>query len=844
MFDHNQSAVSKPATLSLDYDKTDGQRITAQLLNSFENKTLRRAAQGGGLTSMAFALSACGGGSGGTTPTVNVSLSRDNAGTYSATSDNAAVSLNNTRVATLDVADSSTNSHILALTAEGAGTIEFDFADVNDVVTLADGSTMTGFTTVKVTGGTVDARAVDLSGVTTVELNSKMVVNASQLDGSLYVQSASGDGELEIIVATKAEADALTAMLQSGDLQLINITYDLVAAGGASITADELSSAETTGTSYVNAGNNNNNNDPDDASQLVTLNATGDYTVSSSYGNVALTTSGTTFTLTGTGKTGTGTTTGLTDIEVNGITLSFDADQLDAPPITGTGSVTVNALEDNADIDLSNVTVTGTRLANVTDDVTFTGNLGTFTTAVATAQTLTAAASVVTGKTINGAGNVAVTSVAASTDLSNITNTGTQTAAVSSNLTFVGDFGTFDVTVSNGNTLTVNADRIDELTVSGAGNVTVTDGTGGDDVTVTTTGTNSITLGAGNDDVNTGNGADTITTGAGNDTINAGGGNDSITGGAGNDSLVGGAGNDQFTVDAGDDTIADLSTGDIVDVANGATVTANNVSAFVATADTENLGSAAADFVINAAAGGSTINVDLAVADAAGEGFTINGGAGVDNITGSDEADVITGAGGADVIVAGTGDDVITGGDGLDHVTLAGGAERVVIGSTSTSTDIIEGFTSTTDDIDITTDLLNVADATITDAGDLAAAATVDAAIAVSAVATQYIFTNAAFDLDLTDVTDGAGTAVELAAITTAATAALNDTDTTNVDATFIAAETVLFVLHDADDSSSAIFAFNNADAADGNNTITAGELTLLAVVDANAVLVNGDILV
>ena len=83
-----------------------------------------------------------------------------------------------------------------------------------------------------------------------------------------------------------------------------------------------------------------------------------------------------------------------------------------------------------------------------------------------------------------------------------------------------------------------------------------------------------------------------------------------------------------------------------------------------------------------------------------------------------------------------------------------------------------------------------------------------------------------------------------MATITTAAIAALDGTAATNLDATFLATETVIFVLDDATDTSSAIFAFNNADAAAGNNTITAGELTLIAVVDANVILAAGDIII
>ena len=71
----------------------------------------------------------------------------------------------------------------------------------------------------------------------------------------------------------------------------------------------------------------------------------------------------------------------------------------------------VTALDATAAANLSSITNTGTRTAAVSDDVTFTGNLGTFTTTVANTKTLTAAASVVNGKTINGDGNVAVTAL-------------------------------------------------------------------------------------------------------------------------------------------------------------------------------------------------------------------------------------------------------------------------------------------------------------------------------------------------------------------------------------------------------------------------------------------------
>ena len=61
--------------------------------------------------------------------------------------------------------------------------------------------------------------------------------------------------------------------------------------------------------------------------------------------------------------------------------------------INGDGNVAVTALDATAAANLSSITNSGTQTAAVSDDVTFTGNLGTFTTTVANTKTLTAAAS-------------------------------------------------------------------------------------------------------------------------------------------------------------------------------------------------------------------------------------------------------------------------------------------------------------------------------------------------------------------------------------------------------------------------------------------------------------------
>ena len=152
--------------------------------------------------------------------------------------------------------------------------------------------------------------------------------------------------------------------------------------------------------------------------------------------------------------------------------------------------------------------------------------------------------------------------------------------------------------------------------------------------------------------------------------IIGGAGVDTITGGAGNDVLTGGADNDTFNVDADSDTITDLTTGDILKVSVGATATANNVSAFVATAASDNDGTA----TINSAAGGSTIDLAL---EAGSVGYTVVGGAGIDSITGTSRADSLSGNGGADTINAGGGNDTITGGSGADAINAGSGTNIV-----------------------------------------------------------------------------------------------------------------------------------------------------------------------
>lgn len=640
------------------------------------------ALKGGAGTSLALLLAACGSSS--SDNSVALTITRENGGDYSSTGSVVGASVRNASSAVIDLAGVQDDTYNIELNAQGSDALEFHFDDVDETVILSSGSKISGFDMIKVVGGTLDAQNLDLSEISTIEVSSSVILSGSQLaeaDG-LYIQSISGDGTLKINVASDSEADAVLTSIEDGRIQLVNVEVSVVANDAASATkADAL---EDSASLYV-VGSTKSTDDDGDGTNLVESVSSGAYVLNNEFGDLSLTASGTTFTVSGDGnKTGSGSLTGLADIKVDGVTLTFAADQLDAPLISGTGSVTVNKVEDNADIELSGVTATGDLTANVTDDVTFTGSIGNFEMVVASGATLTADEAVVSAAQITGAGAVSVTGMDSDTDLSAITNSGSQTATFDASKTFLGNFGTFDIVVNSGKTLTVDGDRIQDLTVSGAGNVTVTDGLGGEDITVLTTGTNSITLGSGNDDVNAGAGDDTVSTGAGDDRIVTLGGDDTINGGAGADSMNGGTGDDVylFTADAasgdtlvdasGTDTLSTAGAGANVDLSavNGGATALSEVDVLLIDSDFEaeytsdqltgltlNIGEDAADAAI------TSLRVDLGAADTFnGQNFTFTAGGAWDDgsdvvdINGSTGADTIIGTSQADTITLGTAD--------------------------------------------------------------------------------------------------------------------------------------------------------------------------------------------
>lgn len=226
--------------------------------------------------------------------------------------------------------------------------------------------------------------------------------------------------------------------------------------------------------------------------------------------------------------------------------------------------------------------------------------------------------------------------------------------------------------------------------------------------------TYSITGGNGNDNITGGDhvSGDFLSGGAGNDTLNGALGNDTLVGGAGKDTVNGGAGNDRLMVNAQADLTAAESFigGTGVDLLDLETSAAIDLSSVTINADVENLESngavsltvaqlsnfkqvstgaitltntgvanLAGDTVFtgtfNLSAAGNTLDLS----NVATTTYIVNGGAGVDTITGGDHifGDTLVGGAGNDVLNGGGGNDLLVGGAGVDTVSGSVGDDRM-----------------------------------------------------------------------------------------------------------------------------------------------------------------------
>ena len=95
------------------------------------------------------------------------------------------------------------------VTGAGTGTLSFTFADGDDTVTLT-ATDLSSYSAIVISGGTVDLSAVTLADGVDITINSGVVMTAAQFLAADSV-TTSGDGTLDIIVSSAAEAAAVVA---------------------------------------------------------------------------------------------------------------------------------------------------------------------------------------------------------------------------------------------------------------------------------------------------------------------------------------------------------------------------------------------------------------------------------------------------------------------------------------------------------------------------------------------------------------------------------------------------------------------------------------------------------
>lgn len=239
-----------------------------------------------------------------------------------------------------------------------------------------------------------------------------------------------------------------------------------------------------------------------------------------------------------------------------------------------------------------------------------------------------------------------------------------------------------------------------DLSTTGAGTVSISDGMGGID-TLTSIERFYVVGTEFGDALYGGAGRDDLTAGAGNDILVGGGGGDALLGGHGADYLVGGAGADVFIFESVDDSPNDGSGFDaIADFGSGDAIRLSFVTERIFLS---RLGDSTYIY-FNPQEDGSFAGVIQAVGDVngnhvqyGGSGVTLYGEAGAD--------DILYGGSGADILVGQSGDDQFRGGRGVD--VMYGGEGRDVfdlgfVGDNSLDAwDTIGDFTSNQDQISL-----------------------------------------------------------------------------------------------------------------------------------------------
>ena len=193
----------------------------------------------------------------------------------------------------------------------------------------------------------------------------------------------------------------------------------------------------------------------------------------------------------------------------------------------------------------------------------------------------------------------------------------------------------------------------------------------------------------------------TVVSGAGSDTIIGGDGDDTITLGTGSDSVNGGSGDDTFILVVGDISVGDTINGgnntDTIQLNGGGVFNLTTPTTIITSIEEISIGTTAttatimngAGITVTAGSGGHTITLGTG-------GQTAITGTGNDSITGNSGDDTILSSTGADTISGGAGNDNISAGGSADIITGGSGADVISVGNSDGAADQVR-YTASTD---------------------------------------------------------------------------------------------------------------------------------------------------
>ena len=147
-----------------------------------------------------------------------------------------------------EIADASSNSYDINLSATGSGALTFDFIDEKDVITFASGSIIDGFTDLNVINGTVDASNAEMDSVVNVSVASSIKLTAAQVLSLEAIVINETSGEVDILVSTDEELEQLNSAVAGGSLKVFSPSENLLSvsvAEGASVSQEKLESSKS-----------------------------------------------------------------------------------------------------------------------------------------------------------------------------------------------------------------------------------------------------------------------------------------------------------------------------------------------------------------------------------------------------------------------------------------------------------------------------------------------------------------------------------------------------------------------------------------------------------------------